>query len=369
MATQRFPTRACAISDEWTYRGMDVVWLENDWLRIGVLPGRGSDIFEFRYKPADVDFLCRLPIGIRNPARDFSQMRDTANQFEDYYYGGWQEILPNSPVFVYRGASLGQHGEVSLTPWQHAVTEHGPRRAAVKLWTRPLRVPVLIEKTLSLDAGAAALTIEERLTNESRTRFDVMWGHHVAFGLPFLRDGAKIATNAAAFYADPDMPPERRFKPGLEQAWPVVQDLRGKRDDASVVPPESAPPYADLAYLSGFGPRAWYAIKNPVHQVGFALEWDGGLFKHVWYWQERYASQDAPWWGRAYAVALEPWTTRYDANAEASIARGDWLSLEAGQVITTQLRASAFEGDWPSLQQATSNQRPAAATSSPFNVR
>jgi hypothetical protein len=76
------------------------------------------------------------------------------------------------------------------------------------------------------------------------------------------------------------------------------------------------------------------------------VTWDGALFKHVWYWQERYASPDAPWWGRAYAVALEPWTTRYDANAEASIARGDWLKLEAGEAVTTQLRATAFEGDW-----------------------
>src|SRR5690349_3991958 len=149
-ALPRFHTHACTISDEWTYRGMDVIWMENDDLRIGVLAGRGSDIFEFRYKPFDLDFMLRLPLEIRNPVRDFSQMRDTANQFEDYYYGGWQEILPNSPTFVYRGASLGQHGEVSLVPWQHALLESGPDRVAVKLWARPLRVPVRIEKTLSL---------------------------------------------------------------------------------------------------------------------------------------------------------------------------------------------------------------------------
>jgi hypothetical protein len=327
---------------------MDVIWMENDALRIGVLPGRGSDIFEFRYKPFDIDFMLRLPLGIRNPARDFSQMRDTANQFEDYYYGGWQEILPNSPSFVYRGASLGQHGEVSLVPWQHALLESGPQRVSVKLWARPLRVPVLIEKSLSLEAGSSSLQIDERLTNEARTPLDIMWGHHIAFGLPFLAAGSTIQTNAGHFIADPMMPAPRRFKPGVATEWPAAPAIDGGMDDASFIPPADAPPYSDLAYLSGFDPgtRAWYAIRNVQHDVGFGVSWDGNLFKHIWYWQERYASQDAPWWGRAYAVALEPWTTRFSPDAAASIQRGEWLHLAGGQEITTHLTASAFEGNF-----------------------
>ena len=75
---------------------MQVVYMENDFLRIGVLVGRGADIFEFYYKPAALDFMCRLDRDIRNPREEFPQIRDTANQLEDYYYGGWQEALPNS---------------------------------------------------------------------------------------------------------------------------------------------------------------------------------------------------------------------------------------------------------------------------------
>src|SRR5210317_55681 len=98
----------CKLSDEWSINDMKVIWMENDFLKIGILAGRGSDIFEFRYKPLNLDFMLRLKKGIRNPQKDFSQMRHTPNQFEDYYYGGWQEILPNSPGFNYRGAELGQ---------------------------------------------------------------------------------------------------------------------------------------------------------------------------------------------------------------------------------------------------------------------
>ncbi|MBI1226629.1 MAG: DUF4432 family protein [Bacteroidetes bacterium] len=341
-----FPTGKCTISDDWMLQGMRVIWLENDYLRIGVLAGRGSDIFEFRYKPKDVDFMLRLPKGIRNPNFDFSQMRDTPNQFEDYYYGGWQEILPNSPGFNYRGASLGQHGEVSLTPWKHAILETSPEKVSVKLWTRPLRVPILIEKTLTLVADKATLFIEEKLTNESATQLDIAWGQHIAFGLPFLNDGAKISTNARSFYAEPLMPPNRRFQPGVESVFPKALNINGMDDDASVVPPATAAPYSDLAYLSGFDEKAFYALKNEVKNVGFAVSWDARIFKHAWYWQERYATQDAPWWGSTYAIAIEPWTMRWRPDPEAAIAEGEWLKIAPNSSIETQLTASAFEGNF-----------------------
>lgn len=346
ISTPTFPTGKCTISDDWTLKGMNVVWMENDYLRIGILAGRGSDIFEFRYKPKDVDFMLRLQKGILNPNLDFSQQRGTENQFEDYYYGGWQEILPNSPGFNYRGAVLGQHGEVSLTPWKHAIVENTPEKVSVKLWTRPLRVPVLIEKTLTLVADKATLFIEEKLTNEAATHLDIVWGHHIAFGLPFLKEGAKITTNARRFLAEPLMPPHRRFQPGMESDFPKVLNINGKDDDASVVPPESAAPYSDLAYLSGFDDSAFYALKNEEKSVGFAVRWDARIFKFLWYWQERYATQDAPWWGSTYAVALEPWTSRWRPDPAKAIEDGDWLRLAAGEVVETKLEASAFEGEF-----------------------
>jgi hypothetical protein len=343
LSNPAFPTHKCTISDDWTLKGMNVIWMENDYLRIGILGGRGSDIFEFRYKPKDVDFMLRLAKDIRNPNLDFSQMRDTPNQFEDYYYGGWQEILPNSPGFKYRGAALGQHGEVSLTPWKHAILENTPERVSVKLWTRPLRTPLLIEKTLTLEADKATLFIDEKLTNEAATHLDLAWGHHIAFGLPFLKEGAKITTNARTFLAEPLMPPNRRFQPGVESKFPDAMNINGEADDAGLVPPESATPYSELAYLSGFDDKAFYAIKNEEKNVGFAISWDARIFKHVWYWQERYATQDAPWWGSAYAVALEPWTIRWRPDPENAIAEGEWLRLEGGEAVTTRLEASAFE--------------------------
>jgi hypothetical protein len=341
-----FPTGTCTISDEWTLNNMQVILLENDFLRIGVLAGRGSDIFEFRYKPMDLDFMLRLKKGILNTSEIFSQQRGTDNQFEDYYYGGWQEILPNSPAFNYRGAALGQHGEVSLIPWKHAILENTPQKVSVKLWTRPLRVPVLIEKTLTLFHDKACLFLDEKLSNESATPLDIAWGQHIAFGLPFLNDGARINTNAGKFFAEPLMPPNRRFQPGVETEFPKALNINGKEDDARTVPPASAPAYSDLAYLSGFDERAFYSLKNEAKNIGFALTWDARIFKHLWYWSERYGTQDAPWWGSTYALALEPWSMRWRPDPEKAIENGEWLNLDAHSCISTQLTASAFEGEF-----------------------
>ena len=336
----------CSVTDDWSLKGMKVVYLENAFLRIGILADRGSDIFEFKYKPLDLDFLLRLDKGIQNPAQVFSQMRDTHNQSEDYYYGGWQEILPNSPSFNYRGASLGLHGEVSLIPWKYAIVKNTAEEVAVKFWTRPLRMPLLIEKTLSLEKNSAQLKITEQLTNESGTQLDIMWGHHIAFGLPFLNQGASIDTNAKTMEVHDDIVAPRRYKAGKTYNWPQAEDPTGKAFDASVIPDTSAPAYRDLSFLSNFDTttnKAHYTITNAQQKVGFKVNWDASLFKCLWLWQERNASQDFPWWGKCYTVALEPWTSKYTNEPDKAIQNGEWLSIKAGEVISTSLSAEAFQ--------------------------
>lgn len=46
----------CRINDEMTFRGLRLIIMENDLLRIGILLDKGTSIYEFLYKPQDVDF-------------------------------------------------------------------------------------------------------------------------------------------------------------------------------------------------------------------------------------------------------------------------------------------------------------------------
>ena len=315
---------------------MKVVYMENEFLKIGVLVGRGSDIFQFIYKPKGIDLILRLDKDIINPREIFSQQRDTRNQFEDYYYGGWQEILPNSPPMDYRGAHLGQHGEVSLIPWDYAILNRSKDEVSLKVWARPLRYPILIEKTLILKKGSTSLYIDETLTNESNTEQHLMWGHHIAFGLPFLNDGASIETSATRFVAEEKMPDHRIFKPGIVQDWPMVATIAGKKTDASKIVRASEGKFSDLAYLNDFGDRAYYKLTTD--QMSFTVAWDKSIFKSLWYWQERYATQDSPWWGKTFAVALEPWTNNWSENPTSADLEKDWLKLERGQVLKTSIK-------------------------------
>jgi len=50
--------QGCRLSLDYTYKGMRVGFLENDLIRVGILLDKGADIFEFTYKPRDLDFLC-----------------------------------------------------------------------------------------------------------------------------------------------------------------------------------------------------------------------------------------------------------------------------------------------------------------------
>jgi hypothetical protein len=331
--------------------GMRALYLENDYLKIGVLVDRGSDIFEFRYKPKDIDFLLRLPKGIRNPQTHFSQIRNTKSQFEDYYYGGWQVCLPNSPPFNYRGAELGQHGEVSLIPWTVEIMERSWEMLCIKCTAEPLRIPIRVERIFSLVENSRSLSVIETVTNIGRTSLDIMWGQHIAFGLPFLEEGVTVNTNAVTMKTEPSMPAHHRFKRGDVYNWPNAKTKSGLSDDASKISARGTELYSDLCYLEGFGAKAFYSIKNEARNVGFGFTFDGSLFKDLWLWQERNATQDFPWWGDCYTVALEPWTSPWTSEPQKAIDNNEWLRIEAGENIQCSFEASAFEDEFnPTLK-------------------
>src|SRR5258708_14799488 len=337
----------CRVSDEWTLRGMRAAILENELLRVLVLLDRGAEIVEFCYKPLDFDPLLRLPVELRNPARDMPSVGAGSGTFLDYYAGGWQEILPNGggPV-SYKGADYGRHDEGSLLPWSCEVLEPGPERASLRCSVRALRTPLRLQRTMTIERGRAVLFIDEQLTNEAGEALDIMWGHHVAFGLPFLQEGAVIETSARTLLAHEDLPgfAPRRLQIRQRANWPVALAADGSNMNMSIVPPHGKGKGREISYLTDFDGPAWYSITNPDRQVVFAFQWDGSLFRYLWLWQELGYPRGFPWWGRSYAVALEPWTSYPTLGLPEAIARGTQLKLRPGQIVNTHMVASAYAG-------------------------
>jgi len=341
-----YPNTGCWISDKWTFNGLRTVILENALLRIVILVDKGTDIVEFRYKPQNIDFLLQMPDGIRNPKDDIPSAYG-GNTFLDYFSGGWNEVLPNGgPAITYRGAELGQHGEVSTVPWNYAIIENKPEQVRVSFWVDAVKTPLSIEKTLTLRQGDARLYIDASVHNRAGESVDCMWGQHIAFGQPFLTEGAVIDVPDCKFIVHESMEgyEPRRFKPEAESAIMSVPPASGTDTiDARIVPPANTDKAQEMAYLAELQ-DGWYAITNLERNVGFGLRFDHQLFKYIWYWQQLgNVVGGYPWWGRLHCTALEPWTSYPTNGLNEAVQNGTSLTLQAGETVSHRLIAVAYE--------------------------
>lgn len=330
----------CRIT-ETIYRGLRTVTLENEQIRVSFLADKGSDIFEFLHKSSDTDFMWRSPLGVRNPATFVPTIPRPEGAFLDYYEGGWQECLPTGgDPAEYGGTKFGPHGEVCLIPWEYTILEDNPDRVAVRFRVRTYRTPLLVEKTVALERNSGVLSFAERLTNEGATPVEFMWGHHPAFGPPFLDDscvidlpGANVQTVRASETS--------RCMPGAGFTWPLAPGWHGEMIDLSHIPTPAARSH-DLAFLTNLT-SGWYAITNTTRQVGFAMVWPIDVFPALWYWQVFGGALAQPWYGRTYNIALEPWTTPRQTIGEA-IQHGSQRVLGPGESLAVEFKAVAFAG-------------------------
>jgi hypothetical protein len=326
---------------EYVYRGLRTFTMENELIRVTVLADKGGDIIEFLHKPTDTDFMWRSPQGVRNPATFVPTVPRPEGSFLDYYEGGWQDCLPTGggPAH-YGGTSFGPHGEVCLIPWDYVVLEDDPEQVVVRLRVRTYRTPLLVEKTLSLRRGSATLTIDERLLNEGREPVEVMWGHHPAFGPPFLDESCVVDLPGASVRTT-DVSPTHRYLPGDQYRWPHATGRDGASVDLSRIP-SSATGTHDTIFLTELS-EGWYALTNTARRVGFALVWPLEVFPALWFWQVYGGAFGQPWYGRAYTIALEPWTTA-ELQIEAATARGSSRRLAAGESLAATFSAVAYTG-------------------------
>jgi hypothetical protein len=333
----------CRISLDYTYKGMRVAFLENEQLRVGVLLDKGGDVFEFTYKPRDLDFMWQSPLAMRRPFVATSALAE--GNFHDYYFGGWQEVLPSAgwASEPYQGTSQGLHGEVALLPLEAAIREDSPDTVTLELQVTLYRSPLKLRRRMSLHRGGAVILIDEQLTNESSSEFAVMWGHHPAFGEPFLDDSCVVQTPARKVEVMP-FHANGQWETGVEFDFPRVRNRRtGRLEDVTRVGSRETRS-VDVLFCKELA-EGWYALTNLRQSVGFGMAWDHSLFKYLWMWQNYGGHHDYPWYGRAYTCALEPFTSYPPAGVANAVRNGTALVLRPGQVMDTQLAAVAYEGE------------------------
>ena len=322
--------------------GWNTLILENDLLRVVVLPEKGSDIIEFLYKPVGLDYLWKSPFGL--PAKPDME-RLPHDQFMDNYEGGWQEILPSGgEASSYAGVEYGLHGESWSLPWSVSSEDCQPAlRVSVTLTGRLTMLPLVIEKRLTLKAGEAILHVDETLTNESDRPVEFMWGHHPALGEPFLNgdcimdipavkcEGGSVAGHPAA-----------RLGCGPEYDYPIATAKDGLPIDLSVIPPPSAR-RCDEFWLPDIH-EGWVAVTDTKRKIGFGLAWDLTVLNSLWVWQEFHGQTDPPWNGECYVMAVEPWSSYPLSGLGEAARRNTQIKLQPRGSLNTWLKAVAYEG-------------------------
>jgi galactose mutarotase-like enzyme len=326
---------------EYAYQNQRLLLLENEFLSVGVLADKGADIFEFLYKPTDTEFLLHAPRGIRTPV--MHSPSPTWGTFLDYYEGGWQEILPNGgTACTYKGIEFGFHDEISTIPWEYHVDANTPDEVQVTLGVRPSRTPFHLRRSMTLRTGEPVLVIDETLTNEGSETMEFMWGHHPAFGAPFLSPDCRVDLPAGDLILETCEGGAGTRLSGGRHRWPVaVNDSTTSVDFSRPDPPGSG--HEDMGYVVNLT-EGWYAITNQSLKVGFAMTWPLEVFPYLWVWRQFNKSAGYPWYGQVYTMALEPWSSYPSAGLLSAIRNNTAAKLEKSQSVSVTLRAVAYRG-------------------------
>src|SRR5688572_19377551 len=184
--------------------GWEVVRLVSDHIEVAVLPGKGGEVYSVLARRGGagkgIDLLWKSPWGLRPPPVASSSGAESQAVWMDHYAGGWQELLPNAGgACTVDGAAHTFHGEASVAPWTYSMEGADGGASRLQMSVRLARTPLRVEKHIWLEPDRPVLHVWERITNEGASAQHVMWGHHPAFGAPFLAAGCRLDVPARTF--------------------------------------------------------------------------------------------------------------------------------------------------------------------------
>ncbi|HEY3325219.1 MAG TPA: DUF4432 family protein [Planctomycetota bacterium] len=301
------------------FYGSEIIILENELLRVVVNVGRGGMIPEFLYKPTDLDVLFKNPNGLRPLQTSIPSSYETT-PLMDHHPGGWYECFPSGSAAVkYHDANLGFHGEVFGLPFELNSVSEDSDSCSATITGLTIRTPWKLTKKYSLRKNDPTLYVEETATNLSVMNLEVLWGQHPMFGAPFLDEHCYIEM-AAKTVIDP--------KDGRRYDWPKAND---GADLSAVRNPESR--LGKMVFVTDFS-EGKYRLISPTWKLAFEMRWDAAKLPYCWLY-ENAGELGAPWWGRAYTLALEPFTGRPKA-----LEKGEGvLRIAAGKSETISFEA------------------------------
>lgn len=275
--------------------GLRVLYMENSWVKVGLLLDKGADIFEIMYKPLNMNVILKTSKGLSLfKGRDIK--KEKLKNYNELYYGGWQDLVPH------RCAVNGVIKDVSgsnssCESWNYEVIEAYKGILSIRFSVKLSSVSLDIEKTLTLKEVSPELLISERITNYGQDVINFAWTHHTAFGGGIINENSSIhfpkgvVFNVSAFEKDKKKPIDEYLEPidkvtcesgNIYDFTKVYPRFKGERI------------YSIIKDMQG----NYASIYNKKNNIELKFQWDDSVFKYLRYWAQN--DEDI------YTVALEP---------------------------------------------------------------
>ena len=294
---------------------MELLHLENEWLRATVLPDVGAKIYDLVWKPSGRNYLWH------NPRIQPHPYPVDAN-FDNHWCGGWDDAFPTCDPCEFRGERYPGLGELRSLRWD---VEAGADEREVKLSAWGPINPVRAHKTVTLAGGTLRMRFD--LTNVGPKAIDFIWGTHPAVGLfgeTILRIPGKtgILSEGSPLYGKPG----RRYE---RYEWPKLGeiDVSRNRDWSEGV-------YCGT-YVTDLE-EGWYAVEDARTGEGLLVRFPLDICPHLWLWLSYggYRGHNL--------VIVEPWTS-IPVTLSGAFEKGTHRVLNSGGVFSAEIVMTPYQ--------------------------
>jgi galactose mutarotase-like enzyme len=308
--------------------GMNAIILENERIRVSVLPEAGAKIYNFVFKDTGRDFAWHSPITpLKKPVYGSS--------FISHDCGGFDELLPTVDACKWKGKHLPDHGEVWQLPWKVVDLRSGPEQVSLKTRCTCKASPFIIERDVILKRGEPEALLKYKITNTGKEEWEYIWALHASVSLgKRTRILLPAGTRVNVWWSESD----RMGKRGKWLDWPIARDEGGNEVDLGVMG-EEITGHAEKLFTGGLR-EGWIAAldMDTKEEIRFSFPLDKIPMAGLWL--------NRGGWRGYGQLGLEPTNTAGDAlDAAVEDYLRKYASLRAGESTEFDVRISITSPD------------------------
>ena len=274
---------------------MDVVFLENSDLKIGVIPRAGGRISSFRDKHTNREYLWAAP--------EMLSRYDADGEYDPQFCGGIDELLPSDPAEEVAGCRYPDHGEL----WRTALEYECVSATEMELHGRLPLCRLTYRRRMILNGGKLACRVS--IANPTGRPVPFLWKLHAALA---VAPGDQVSVPAQCMTA-------------ADPAWSTLPDAMPRRFSGryEIPPKNNGSEFLFLTELQRGEAELRYRNGGR-----FICRFDPAVFPNVWLFGS---------FGRlneSYTAILEPCTNYPLYIADAAKARCCAELLPGRELVT-----------------------------------